>query len=184
MSAIYFVRHGQSEMNRAKRWAGRTDTPLTQTGHEQARQTGKQLKQQGLIFDCILTSPLSRAHDTAIHIAEETGYDPSKIIVSDLLTERYFGELEGTSLLSLSKAGTKYLLGDESALDGIKDIETIDQLQRRAKQAADYLRTLPGDTILVVAHRAYGRALRRAFTNDTSYKRGQDYDNAEIVRLV
>ena len=64
---IYFVRHGESEANAARRFAGRTDSPLTERGREQATAVADVLAK--VHFDRIVSSPLSRCRDTALVIA-------------------------------------------------------------------------------------------------------------------
>jgi broad specificity phosphatase PhoE len=64
---IYFVRHGESEANAARRFAGRSDSPLTERGREQAEAVAAVLAK--VPFDRIVSSPLSRCRDTAIVIA-------------------------------------------------------------------------------------------------------------------
>jgi len=180
MKKLYFVRHGESEFNKANKWAGSSDTPLTKDGHEQAKRTGKELKKQGLAFDIIISSPLERAHNTAKHIATELDYPHDKILIHDMVTERNFGNLEGNKdLLS----ATRYFV-DESSIDSNDGAETLNELQQRAEDLLSYLHALPHDTILVVGHGASGRALRRAVTKGPLNVRGKNIGNAEIVRFI
>jgi broad specificity phosphatase PhoE len=64
---FYFVRHGESQANAAHRFAGRTDSPLTERGRQQAEAVADALA--SVKFDRIVTSPLSRCRDTALIIA-------------------------------------------------------------------------------------------------------------------
>jgi broad specificity phosphatase PhoE len=64
---FYFVRHGESEANAARRFAGRTDSPLTERGRLQAEGVAATLASER--FDRIISSPLSRCRDTALAIA-------------------------------------------------------------------------------------------------------------------
>jgi len=154
--------------------------PLTAKGREQARRAGQKAHEQGQVFDVIITSPLSRAHDTARHMASELGYPHDKIILSDGFVERDFGELEGRRDLV---AGTKYFM-DESAIDPYGGVEKLADLQKRIDDFLAYLHTLPHDTILVVGHGGAGRALRRAIQKESLSKRGKGFGNAELVRFI
>jgi probable phosphoglycerate mutase len=67
VTTFFFVRHGESEANRAHRFSGRTDSPLTDRGREQATEVADAL--EGTSFDRIFATPLSRSLDTALVIA-------------------------------------------------------------------------------------------------------------------
>ncbi len=180
MKQLYFIRHGQSKLNRAKKWAGTTDTPLTRKGHRQAKRAGKQANKSGLEFDVIVSSPLSRAHQTAKHISKRVNYDQDSIILSPLAIERNFGILEASRD---PVAAAKYL-ASEAGIDEYTGVETLIELQGRAETLLAYLDTLPGDTVLVVGHGALGRALRRAAKNQSLGQRGTSLKNAELVRFI
>lgn len=179
MKILYFVRHGESEFNRAGIWTGTKDNPLTPKGNQQAKNAGKTLKKQGFSFDIIVSSPLIRAHNTAKHIANELDYNHSQILLEPKLVERHFGELEGRRDLV---DATRYFI-DESSIDHYEGVETLDQLQARANEALETILSLPHKTILIVGHGAHGRAMRRKINNWQLSKRGPIIKNAEIVRL-
>ena len=68
---------------------GATDSPLNRiSGHKQAIELGEKIKSENLQIDEILCSPLSRAADTAKHIAEITGVP---LRVEQRLKEQNFG---------------------------------------------------------------------------------------------
>jgi broad specificity phosphatase PhoE len=180
MKHLYFVRHGLSEFNKANVWSGSTDSPLAPEGEEQAKTTGRKAKKDGLNIDAIVCSPLTRARQTAEYIAKELGISADKIIISDLVTERSFGELEGN--VELVKA-TKYFF-DESAIDKYEGVEKLADLQKRANEALEFLKSLPQDNILVVGHGAAGRALFRAVTGRPATVRSVRFNNAEIVKFI
>ncbi len=180
MKQLYFIRHGESELNKAHKWAGSSDTALTPRGHQQAKHTGRAAKDQHLTFDIIITSPLQRAHHTAQHVATAVDYPKEAIVLHPLFVERNFGELEGKVDLG---AKAKNLL-DETEIDSRKDVEPLLDLQHRAEEALAYLSDLPYDNILVVSHGAFGRALRRAINKEPLHRRGASFDNAQLVRLV
>ena len=74
MSALFLVRHGQSEWNRIGRIQGRSQSPLTALGRKQATALGRVLR--SVLPDPgidIVASPLTRAFETAAIIAGELG---------------------------------------------------------------------------------------------------------------
>jgi broad specificity phosphatase PhoE len=92
MKKLYFIRHGLSEMNKSGHFAGTIDTPLAEEGRAQAKMAG--IKARELRIDLIVTSPLIRASETAEIIARQIGYPKDKIVLSRLLIERHWGDLE------------------------------------------------------------------------------------------
>ncbi len=64
---LIFVRHGESEGNRADSFNGHSDVKLTEKGHLQAEKTAEFLDDYKI--DAIYSSDLSRAYDTALHTA-------------------------------------------------------------------------------------------------------------------
>ena len=93
MTRFFLVRHGETEWNRERRIQGVSDIPLNDTGRAQAAALGDILV--GHNFDLIVSSPLSRADETARIIAQRLGM-PAPITVPDLI-ERNYGEAEGSS---------------------------------------------------------------------------------------
>lgn len=94
MGHFYFVRHGQTVWNVEGKICGRTDSELTEYGHQQAVETGRKFLEEGIRADEILYSPLVRAAETARHISEIMGI-PAK--AEPRLIEQHFGKWEGTS---------------------------------------------------------------------------------------
>ena len=62
---ITFLRHGESTGNVENRLQGLSDFPLSETGRAQARALGERWQAEGMTFDIAITSPLSRARETA-----------------------------------------------------------------------------------------------------------------------
>ena len=90
---IYIVRHGQSLGNLRGGFAGRADYPLSDLGHKQARITADFLKDVNI--EAVISSPLSRAMQTAEPIASDRGLE---IIKKDEFMEMNFGEWEGMAV--------------------------------------------------------------------------------------
>ena len=88
MGKLYFVRHGESEWNTIGRICGATDIPLTDRGREMARDTAREIVKEGIKVDRIISSPLSRAYETATIIGSVLGVDVKK---DDRIKEQNFG---------------------------------------------------------------------------------------------
>ncbi len=67
---LTLMRHGRSRADDEIVHEGRYDSPLTDVGRQQAQARARDLLAQGMTFDCIIASPLARAHETAQIIAE------------------------------------------------------------------------------------------------------------------
>jgi probable phosphoglycerate mutase len=91
---VWLVRHGETEWARLGRHTGRTDVPLTEAGRDQARALGQRLA--GRHFGLVLTSPLSRAAETA-RIA---GHGDAAVTDDDLM-EWDYGDLEGRTSVEI-----------------------------------------------------------------------------------
>lgn len=178
---LYYIRHGLSETNQQGRWGGHIDTPLVPEGHDQAKAAGQAARDQGLSFDIIVSSPLQRAHHTAQHIATHTGYPHENIVLHDIFKERAYGVMDGQPCDPEIVARHKT---SEANIDHIEGVEKLADFQKRANQALAYLQSLPHETVLVVAHGAFGRALWRSITDTPTNIRGENHLNAKLTRLI
>lgn len=87
---IYLMRHGQTNWNVEMRMQGSADIPLNETGKAQARQAAAGMAQ--IPFDYALSSPLSRARQTAEIVTEGRSLP---LHIDTRLTELNFGIMEG-----------------------------------------------------------------------------------------
>ena len=87
---IVLVRHGETRWNVEQRIQGQGDSPLTETGIEQARSIGKRLAREH--FDRLVASDLGRAMQTAREIANLTRHE---VVPDARFRERHFGAGEG-----------------------------------------------------------------------------------------
>jgi broad specificity phosphatase PhoE len=87
---IVLVRHGETDANRAGLLLGRADPPLNERGQQQAVALADALA--SIAKPLIVTSPLSRAMDTATRIGEAVGIAPR---VDDRLIELDYGDWDG-----------------------------------------------------------------------------------------
>ena len=88
---IFLIRHGQTDWNLQKRFQGREDIPLNETGIQQAIDCAEALKNEKI--KTLITSPLLRAKKTAEIIAKHIGID--QIIEEEGIIERDLGKLSG-----------------------------------------------------------------------------------------
>ena len=93
---IYIIRHGQTALNKKKALQGRSNTPLNETGEEQARAVGKWFREQEIAFTQIYSSPLTRAVQTAQLVAG----DQVPLAVDERLIEMDYGPYEGIDLMN------------------------------------------------------------------------------------
>jgi broad specificity phosphatase PhoE len=73
-------------------------------------------------------------------------------------------------------------------IDGFIDIETTDTILERARLALEHIKSLDAESVLVVSHGAFGRALRSLTHPHLPFEPvGNDktrFNNAEIVKLI
>lgn len=156
---IYFVRHGQTDYNLNKIYAGQQDVPLNRNGIEQAKQTALDLKD--IKFDICFCSPLIRARQTCDEILK---YHNNLVPIYDnRLIERYYGKLENKPVGYINFNRWKVGADDKQTKD--LDIETIMEVYNRVSNFFDEILTkYPNKNILVVAHSGIGR-IGTAFFN-------------------
>lgn len=91
MSLIYLARHGETDDNTPPaRVMGSIDSPLNETGRQQARALAREVADRGLA--ALYTSQLARARETAAIVGDAVGLDP---VVDERLAESSRGRWEG-----------------------------------------------------------------------------------------
>jgi 2,3-bisphosphoglycerate-dependent phosphoglycerate mutase len=92
---LVLVRHGQSEWNLKNLFTGWRDVDLTEQGVAEAKEAGRKLKAQGIVFDVAFTSALKRAQRTLDLLLTEMGQTGIPIVRDQALNERDYGDLSG-----------------------------------------------------------------------------------------
>lgn len=105
MMKLVLVRHGESEWNKQNLFTGWHDVDLSEKGHEEAKQGGKLLRDEGYDFDVAYTSRLKRAIHTLNHILDEMDRNWIPVNKAWQLNERHYGALQG---LNKSETAEKY----------------------------------------------------------------------------
>lgn len=136
------IRHGETDWNVERRYQGSSDTPLNELGVLQAQAVADAMR--GEQWDVIVSSPLQRAWNTALPIAEALGIDAEHLIPDPRLMERAYGVVEG-------------LFGHERESqypgDVWEGLESYTDLEARAIEAMDdYLARYTNRRIVMVAH--------------------------------
>ncbi|MGK5088978.1 histidine phosphatase family protein [Bdellovibrionota bacterium FG-2] len=92
---LYIFRHGQTDWNAEGRIQGHLDVPLNDHGRAQARSIAPHLKRFGI--EALLSSDLSRAHETAQIIANYIGGSAGSLPVftDQGLREIHLGKVQG-----------------------------------------------------------------------------------------
>jgi 2,3-bisphosphoglycerate-dependent phosphoglycerate mutase len=148
MFKLVLIRHGESTWNLENRFTGWTDVPLTSTGVEQARNSGRLLKAEGYDFDLCYTSVLKRATHTLWHCLDEMDRTWLPVVHSWRLNERHYGALQG-----LNKAETAKKYGDEQVLVWRRSYDTpppaLEPTDERSERGdIRYARLAPGQVPL------------------------------------
>lgn len=155
MQKLYFVRHGQTELNQAICvQGGGIDSPLLETSRAAARKTGLHLRDAGITR--VISSPQGRALETAELIVSQFAA-PLPIIKDARLRELEYGSWEGVPIpdfqrqdpetfYALRKCPDQY---DPSPFGG----ETYEALIQRGRESIhEHATRHSGETLLFVGH--------------------------------
>jgi broad specificity phosphatase PhoE len=143
------LRHGQTPMSVEKRYAGRSDVPLTDAGVAQAAAAAKRLATAGL--DAIVSSPRQRAVRTAEEVAAITGLP---VATDEGFRETDFGAWEGLTFTEVRERWpsemTAWLADPAVAPPGGESFAEVSERVTAALHRV--LSARPGQRVLVVSH--------------------------------
>ena len=178
---LYFVRHGQTYLNKYKRMQGWADAPLTPEGVAVALETGERL--ENIAFDAVYTSDLGRTQQTASLILSKNQF-PKDIVPMSALRESCFGFFEGEEdKLFYSKVAEKHGISirdvfltldmetiskDMLELDPFKDVELTSKVRARVLAGLEEIVSKHGadDQVLIVTHGNIIRTIVNHFAPD------------------
>lgn len=152
MIGILLVRHGETELNGRGLLQGWRDSPLTERGIQQAQSLRDRLKSEP--FTHAVTSDLGRAKQTMSILLEGRELAAFE---SELLRERHYGLLEGTSerVWRLQRDRLMREKGEELVPE---QGESRADVQQRTREFVASLNSLPmGARLLIVGHSHWNR---------------------------
>lgn len=178
---LYLIRHGESIFNGEGRIQGQADVGLSELGKRQSQAIAQGLASVKL--DAIYSSPLQRAYQTALPLAESQG---RSIEVVDNLKEINAGIFQG---LLWSEIEAKYPEYAEPWLTEQVDFvipqgESRQQLLHRGVAALEFVCRQPQKCVAVVAHGGLLCAALKGLLGIQSDKNPFSLFNASISRLV
>lgn len=140
---IYIIRHGKTELNKAKVLQGRSNFPLNEEGIRQAREAAERLGD--VSFSCVFSSPLTRAVQTAEILAPHI-----KPVIDERLIEMDYGSYEGADLTHLPPEILTFFSDfvHNPAPDGMEQLSSVVE---RAGAFLEDIRQISGD-ILISTH--------------------------------
>lgn len=171
---VYFVRHGQSQANLDKTFAGQSDAKLTALGRAQAEAIRPILAD--IAFDKVYSSDLSRAYDT--QSIALPGYKSEKL---PQLREIDVGNLVGKSIAAVAAAHGGITptskSGDYTPFGG----ENWPMMDARVSEFLKMLEQQPYENVAVFAHRGVLMSTIRNVLNIDGFHAGTVFcDNCAV----
>lgn len=175
---LFFIRHGQTDYNAERRFQGRLDIPLNETGRQQAHKIKTLLANENAVFDVIYSSPLSRAVETA----EIISLDIAQPIIEPRLIEIDLGDFDGR--LEAEIAGE---MGNAAYLKWRQcnftvpapNGESIEDAMKRVKPFLTELHKLPEvEAVGIVAHQGILMAAKAVISGESSQQAWNEFKQA------
>ena len=174
------MRHGECDANVEHRIPAQFDSLLTKKGKKDAQLEGDMIARNGIKIDHIVSSPLSRAYETARIVAKCIGYETKNIEVNDMYSERNFGSLAG---INVDEMSIKCL---EKSLD-VKG-ESYENFSIRVQSALKYSRQIAVGKvgILIIGHGGWFRASMTVVNhgNQEYFMQTNDPPHNKIIELI
>lgn len=151
MKQVLLIRHGQTQLNRAGALRGRLNVELTERGHWEARRLATRIAEEYRV-DAIISSPLTRALQTAASVGQATGVTPEQ---HDALIDIDYGTWAGRSIDEFDPGEREVLANwhrDPSvALPGAENPRDV---QERAFELLSSCTRLTSQCLVLVTHDA------------------------------
>jgi probable phosphoglycerate mutase len=170
MHWLYLFRHGETDFNREQRFQGHLDVPLNGEGRRQAETLVQPLGRIGI--DCILSSDLSRARETAEIVARGLGIP---VFETPGLREAHLGNAQGLTVEEIeSKFGrdlvekwrSPYLSDADVSYPGGESGRAV--LERVLQSIESFVGATPHQHIGIATHGGVIRRVVRSLLDDHS----------------
>ena len=172
-TVLGLIRHGQTDWNVDMRLQGISDIPLNDRGRIQAKNAAPKVALGN--WDLVLSSPLSRARETAEIV--KSSLPDAELITHELLIERSFGVAEG---LTYEQWRDQF-----GSLHHAEGAESIDELTTRVELLLqDLASSYSGKRILAVSHGAFIRRVINLVSCGELPKEGERFGNASLSTLA
>lgn len=147
VTTVVLIRHGRSEANAQGVLAGRSDTPLDETGRAQADELARRLADVPL--DMLVTSPQLRARQTA----QRAAAGRAEAIVDERFAECDYGDWSGAALSELASEPAWEVVQWLPSAAQFPAGETMAQMAHRASDGVLRLVTQhPDGFVWIVSH--------------------------------
>ena len=163
---IYLLRHGQTEWNVQGRYQGQLDSPLTELGEKQAKESALKLKKYiNIESTTFFASPLGRAKATALLMATTLGKKSSEIIFEKNIQEFNYGIFEGkTKDFCQTELKAEFEAREANKWNYV--LEGGESYVMVSQRLLTWLKSIQHEEIVVVvAHEMINRALRGLYLN-------------------
>ena len=158
---LYYVRHGETDWNRAQRYQGQRDIPINATGRAQAKANGRLLAaalgDRAAHLDYV-ASPLKRASETMEILRAELGLDRRAYRSDERLMEINYGSWEGQPWADMAVRDAAGYAARQADVWNWRP-QSGESYQMLAERVGAWLAEVADDTV-VVAHGGVSRALR------------------------
>lgn len=155
---LIFIRHGETDWNRAGRFQGQRDIALNPLGRRQAERNGRAVA--GILASGawdLVASPLGRSVETMRIVLAAAGRAGQEFRTDPRLREASYGDWEGLTLAEIDALDAG--VHERRALDKWKFVPPAGESYAAvSERVAEWLGTLSGPT-LVVAHAGTLRGL-------------------------
>lgn len=145
---FFFLRHGETDWNRAHRAQGRSDVPLNDRGRDQARRACRLVR--GLEIATLCASPLARALETARLLQATVA---CRLTVLNDLAECSWGEREG-------QVKGQWFADWQAGRSTPQGAEPYERFLERALSGVNAALEQPGP-VLIVSHGGVYRAVQK-----------------------